>query len=670
MSNNNYVVILDCETATIPLTRDIAKNEKELKLLNIARPIIYDIGWVIYDLDERKIIRTENYLIQETFFVPVIFNTAYYRDKRPFYIDKINKKEIKVGLWSNVLDELQKDIENANYTVAYNAMFDLKKAIPFTEEYFENLSSAHYKEWEDTQRKICRGILTKKKSVSKKEFDNLHFTIRGKDYVLKCLWGLSCKLLIDKDEYRDFCLGNGLVSESGLFFKTTAETCYRFLEKKYNFEESHTALEDALIETKIFEYCLEKTSNLEDGIIFFPFNILGKTTSFIYRNDIKGRKVEVVKNSMYEKIKQYKFTSPFSQKLERNILELEEFSPSKKKNKGILEIKLRSLKRDLLRIVSRMEKLDIDSLEYYKYYTEAERKMKKLEQLLEKGSFERKLHIYYHKEDFDGEMSGAVIDFLYDKNFERVWHPCAYDKTIEFEDIGNKDVVFVADLNLEGESLKNLEGIARKNKRVYWCDHHPSSVEYKGKIKGYRDSSMSGVALSYLFLTKKIINEKNFNNLPLSVKLVSDFDIWSFKFKETWTFHCAMLGEETDPRYINNIWSKLLSGECNPSSFTKNGVIISKYLDINNRKNCEEMGYVTTFEGLSTFCINLPKVNFGENKKKYDLCVSWHYIGNGLYQYSLRTDKEYVNCKEIAEKYGGGGHIKASGFVIDKQLFF
>ena len=51
------VIILDAETATLPLVRDYARSEKELKLLNIAKPLIYDIGWVIYDTHKKKFLK-------------------------------------------------------------------------------------------------------------------------------------------------------------------------------------------------------------------------------------------------------------------------------------------------------------------------------------------------------------------------------------------------------------------------------------------------------------------------------------------------------------------------------------------------------------------------------------------------------------------------------------
>lgn len=64
-----YFLVLDTETATVPFINDYPATDKERKNIAIAKPLVYDIGWIIID---RKgiIIETANYLVQETFFVP------------------------------------------------------------------------------------------------------------------------------------------------------------------------------------------------------------------------------------------------------------------------------------------------------------------------------------------------------------------------------------------------------------------------------------------------------------------------------------------------------------------------------------------------------------------------------------------------------------------------
>ena len=89
-------LVADTESATMPFADEIAMDSEEKKKIAIARPLVYDIGWVIVDR-KGNIIKKANYLIQETFFVPSIFNTAYYKEKRPIYM-KLLKDGVSMDL--------------------------------------------------------------------------------------------------------------------------------------------------------------------------------------------------------------------------------------------------------------------------------------------------------------------------------------------------------------------------------------------------------------------------------------------------------------------------------------------------------------------------------------------------------------------------------------------
>ena len=117
---------------------------------------------------------------------------------------------------------------------------------------------------------------------NKNNFDGDNFIFRGKKYPLFDLWGLSCKYILNNDEYKKKCIDNDWKSASGKFFKTSAETAYRFIKNDDDFIESHTAVEDAIIESEIFTKILQATKNKFDiGIIYFPFRILGKVETFV-----------------------------------------------------------------------------------------------------------------------------------------------------------------------------------------------------------------------------------------------------------------------------------------------------------------------------------------------------------------------------------------------------
>jgi len=45
--------------------------------------------------------------------------------------------------------------------------------------------------------------------------------------------------------------------------------------------------------------------------------------------------------------------------------------------------------------------------------------------------------------------------------------------------------------------------------------------------------------------------------------------------------------------------------------------------------------------------------------------VGWFQRCDGMFQYSLRSRGE-VDVSEVAKRFGGGGHVKAAGFVSAK----
>lgn len=286
MSSERYLV-LDCETATLPFVKEWKLSPKEKQKISIAKPLIYDIGWTVTDR-YGNIIKRASYLVQETFFVPGIFNTAYYREKRPSYMEKFRKGEIIAKLWEDIAKELLEDCQKVDRVAAYNAMFDFCKAIPFTERYFAALYSDKYNEWEYGQRKACEELLktTTKKKDEKVGIDLNNFIFREYSFPMVDVWRVACVQLVNKWAYKNICTNFPMVTNSGRYFKTSAETVFRFLKDDYNFNEAHTALSDAEIETEILFKSIQEGNNIDVGILAFPFRELGTTCEFLCENMI------------------------------------------------------------------------------------------------------------------------------------------------------------------------------------------------------------------------------------------------------------------------------------------------------------------------------------------------------------------------------------------------
>lgn len=273
-----YYLILDCETATLPYAANYPADAK--KNIAIAKPLIYDLGWQIVDA-RGAVYRRRSYLISEIFSVPAIFNTAYYASKRPIYLERLERGEISIKSWREATAILEHDLNEVQAVGAYNSMFDFKKAIPFTELYINKLYSTDLQDWLALQERICDNIARGTRRASEKEFEPDVFRFRGKTYNLFDLWGLSARHILNCDEYKAQCITHGWITESGKYFKTSAETTFRFIEDIFDFDEAHTAIEDTEIESKIFATIHKRTKGkYEMGIIYFPFRELGTVANF------------------------------------------------------------------------------------------------------------------------------------------------------------------------------------------------------------------------------------------------------------------------------------------------------------------------------------------------------------------------------------------------------
>ena len=201
----NYYLTIDTETTN-----------------SMEDPFCYDIGGVIHDKNG-KVYETFSFVIYEIFVqCKDLMKSAYYADKIPAY-----EAALKEGKRTMVrLETARRYIANicAKYgikaIIAHNAPFDYKstsKTIRYT-------------------------------TASAKRYF-LPYGVPLWD-TLKMAQDTICK----QKGYISFCAENGYTMKNGKP-RATAEILYRYISGKNEFDESHTGLEDCLIEKEIFVQC-------------------------------------------------------------------------------------------------------------------------------------------------------------------------------------------------------------------------------------------------------------------------------------------------------------------------------------------------------------------------------------------------------------------------------
>lgn len=214
----HYIIVLDTETCPI---------DKDFEGVSPYNMFVYDIGWAVVD-KKGNVYETKSYVNRDIFFEEkTLMNSAYYAKKLPQYYDDIRSGKRKVATWTKIKFDLADTMKryNTNTVCAHNARFD-------------------YGATNNTQR-----WLTKSKYR--------YFLPYGTE-----VWD-TMKMALDvvatMPTYKRFCEENGYMTKHETPRpQIKAEIIFRYITGDYDFKESHTGLEDVLIEKEILAYCFRK----------------------------------------------------------------------------------------------------------------------------------------------------------------------------------------------------------------------------------------------------------------------------------------------------------------------------------------------------------------------------------------------------------------------------
>lgn len=226
----------------------------DTETISIDKPFCYNVGWIILDIDAGSIIDQHDYVVEQHWYNTALFSTAYYANKRPLYVSAMRGKRATMDKWGYIMRYLANDIRkyNAEAVFAFNSPFD-DKVIEYNCEWFKTINP----------------------------LDNIPvLDIRG----------MVSEFITNTSDYIDFCEEHKLFTEKG-HYSTNAENVYRYITNKVDFEEAHTALADALIETDIIITCRTLGADL-----FKEYKVL----QYIPRYEVKPFKVKVDGKIVYE----------------------------------------------------------------------------------------------------------------------------------------------------------------------------------------------------------------------------------------------------------------------------------------------------------------------------------------------------------------------------------
>ena len=209
----SYFLTIDTETAN-----------------NMDNPFVFDIGGAIHD-KQGNVMETFSFIVKEVFYgMPDLMAECFYQSKLPMYRAQIEQGFRQVKSWYEVRTHVHKlcNKYSVKAIIAHNMQFD-------------------YRSTNTTQRYL---------TYSKYRY------FFPKDIPLWDTLSMARDTIVKQKTYIRFCENNGYCTKNGKP-RATAEILYRYITNDVNFTESHTGLEDVLIEKEIFVKCIRQHKKMK-----------------------------------------------------------------------------------------------------------------------------------------------------------------------------------------------------------------------------------------------------------------------------------------------------------------------------------------------------------------------------------------------------------------------
>lgn len=264
--------------------------------------------------------------------------------------------------------------------------------------------------------------------------------------------------------------------------------------------------------------------------------------------------------------------------------------------------------------------------------------------------------ILYHGNCFDGFTAAWVLkrsDEWSDANFIPVSHgdeppPGLLGKHVLIVDFSYKRPV--------------LEKLLTKVESLTIWDHHASAALDLHEFPGaFFDMDRSGAGLAWDLAIG--------SPRPWLVNIVEDRDLWRFKFEETKACIAYLASQEFS--FENWTWIFELGGD----EVARRGEAILGYIKQYGRNALENtrMECMQINGGIARTVptVNIPYMNASEHLHELlernptaMFVVSYFRQADGRWRLSFRCRDDY-DVAQLAEFYGGGGHQKAAGAIVD-----
>jgi len=257
--------------------------------------------------------------------------------------------------------------------------------------------------------------------------------------------------------------------------------------------------------------------------------------------------------------------------------------------------------------------------------------------------------IVYHDCCHDGLTAACVALLRYP--FADLF-PAGYSNPPDTESLRGKDVL-VVDYSWKRDAMLAIANNARSI-RVF--DHHKTAeAELAGLDFCVFDMQRSGAGITWdeLFPEEK---------RPTLVDYVEDRDLWRFALPNSREVHAAC------DSYPSTIETRLSLMSTDIDQLASEGRAILRYHEKLVGQALEERPR-ENIAGYNVPCVALPVISMrsdvaGRLSEGEPFAATYTLRADGSRIFSLRSRGDGVDVSEVAERFGGGGHKHAAGFIL------
>lgn len=281
----------------------------------------------------------------------------------------------------------------------------------------------------------------------------------------------------------------------------------------------------------------------------------------------------------------------------------------------------------------------------------------------------------YHGNCDDGFGAAWAVNWRWPSGVE--YFPASYGKPPP--DVTGRNVLIV-DFSYPYDVLVEMSW---KAKRIVILDHHktaqadlkrlpqmptctPTGMEIAlsecwannmPEIVAHFDMQKSGARLAWEFCR----SDAGF--VPALIVAVEDRDLWRFALRDTREISAAL---RTYPHDFAH-WTRF-AADLGP--LVAEGKAILRGHQKNVASMCEQ-AYLADVAGHQVPHVNTPYHYASDTAHELlqrfpdaPFAVAWFQRGDGMRQFSLRSEDSRLDVSQIAQQFGGGGHRNAAGFAI------